>query len=68
MKKSMSVSLKNAEINLEDMTITEYNKDSTETFDLMEILKEWDKVSGISFTVKKEDEIKSNSDGEDEVK
>lgn len=57
-KLTKSVSFAKAKINLEDMTITEINKDDSKVFDLMEILNEWDGINNISITIKKDDDVK----------
>ena len=40
-KLSKSISLKNAEINVDDMTITEVTKDDEKTYSLKKILQDW---------------------------
>ena len=57
MKKSTSNVFKNAVINAEDMTITEYTKDEEYVFDLKKVLSNWDSVDGITLTIKKDYEI-----------
>lgn len=57
MKKSQSCSFKNATINAEEMTITEYTKDDQYVFDLSEILKTWNQIDGITITIKKDEEV-----------
>ena len=68
-KISKSMGFQKAQINLEDMTLTEYLKDETNTYSIMDILREWDKVDGISWNIKLDNnvsEINSESNGEDE--
>lgn len=57
MKRTKSISLKNATINLEDETVTEYTKDETRTYNIRKILKDWDQVDGVSITIKQDDEV-----------
>ena len=67
-KSTKAVSFQKAQINLEDMTLTEYLKDETNTFNIMDILKEWDGIDNINWSIKQDNtinEIKSES-GEDE--
>jgi len=67
-KSTKAVSFQKAQINLEDMTLTEYLKDETNTFHIMDILKEWDGIDNINWSIKQDNtinEIKSES-GEDE--
>ena len=67
-KSTKVVSFQKAQINLEDMTLTEYLKDETNTFNIMDILKEWDGIDNINWSIKQDNtinEIKSES-GEDE--
>lgn len=58
-KISKSVSFKNATISIssEEMTITEYTKDDSKTYNLEKILKEWNQVDGISLTIKQDNDI-----------
>jgi len=51
-KKTAAVSFKNACISLGNMTITEVSKDNIEEFNLIEVLKSWDGIDGISLTIK----------------
>lgn len=57
MKRTKSISLKNATINLGDETVTEYTKDETRTYNIRKILKDWDQVDGVSITIKQDDEV-----------
>nr|DAL75257.1 MAG TPA: YonK protein [Caudoviricetes sp.] len=57
LKRTKSISLKNATINLEDETVTEYTKDETRTYNIRKILKDWDQVDGVSITIKQDDEV-----------
>lgn len=56
-KLSKSISLKNAEINVDDMTITEVTKDDEKTHSLKKILQDWNHISGISLTIKQDNDI-----------
>ena len=56
-KTSKTVSFKNATINFDDMTITETNKDDFAEYDLEGVLRDWNGISGISLTLKTEDEL-----------
>ena len=56
-KLSKSISLKNAEINVDDMTITEVTKDDEKTYFLKKILQDWNGISGISLTIKQDNDI-----------
>lgn len=53
MTESSSVSLKNAVIDTEDMTITEYTKDDNHTYSLIEILKRWNGIDGVTLIIKR---------------
>ena len=67
-KSTKAVSFQKAQINLADMTLTEYLKDETNTFNIMDILKAWDGIDNINWSIKQDNtinEIKSES-GEDE--
>ena len=61
-----AVSFQKAQINLKDMTLTEYLKDETNTFSIMDILKEWDGIDGINFSIKIDNTINEIPSGEDE--
>ena len=68
-KQSMSLSFKNATIDIEKDLITELPaKDVVNFYKLSDILKQWDKIEGISISFKKDDDVKSTEDdnGEDE--
>lgn len=56
-KSSKSASFTSAVISKEDMTITEYKKDTTKVYNLDKILSDWDGVEGISLTIKQDNEI-----------
>ncbi len=53
-KLTKSMSFKSAVINVEDMTLTEELKDETNEFDIMDILKAWDGIPGVSITIKQD--------------
>ena len=57
MKRTKSISLKNATINLEDETVTEYTKDETKTYNIRKILEDWNHVDGVSITIKQDNEV-----------
>lgn len=59
-KITKAVSLKNAEINMEDMTITETTTDDIKVYSLDKLLSDWNHISGISLTIKQDDEIPAN--------
>lgn len=56
-KASKSVSFKNATINKEDMTITEFTKDDSKTYSLENVIADWDGIDGVSLTIKRDDDI-----------
>jgi len=56
-KVNKTVSFKNAVISKEDMTITEYLKDTIKTYRLESLLDEWSDVENISLTIKVDDEL-----------
>ena len=56
MRKIKSVSFRNAVVDVENMKITEYTKDDQYEFNLLDVLKDWDQVEGISLTIRKENE------------
>ena len=58
-KVSKSMSFKNAVIDLENNTITEFTKDDTKVYGLGDVLKTWDGIEGISVSIKQEDEMPS---------
>lgn len=59
MKLSKSIRLKNAMIDLEHGTVTETSKDDIKVYTLQKILKEWDKIDGVSITISKDDDVPS---------
>lgn len=56
-KITKAISLKNAEINMEDMTITETTKDDIKVYLLDKLLADWNGISGISLTIKQDNDI-----------
>ncbi len=56
-KVAKSVSFEKAQIDMKDHTITEYLKDETNTYKLDDILKDWDGVDGITFSIKQVDKL-----------
>lgn len=58
-KVSKSMSFKNAVIDLENNTITEFTKDDTKVYGLRDVLKTWNGIEGISVSIKQEDEMPS---------
>ena len=55
-KKNISVSFRNATINLENMVLDEFDSknESFESYSIYNILREWDQVDGVSITIKKD--------------
>ena len=63
-----SISLKNVEVDLSSMTFTEINKDSSNEYDIMSILKIFDGENNVSISIKKDSDYETNSDeGNDEL-
>ncbi|MBC5688200.1 YonK family protein [Mediterraneibacter sp. NSJ-55] len=60
-KFTKSTTFKNAVIDLDEETITEFTKDDTRVYSLKKLLKDWDGVEGISITIKQDDEIPEDS-------
>ena len=58
-KASKSIAFKNATINKEDGTITEYMKEETNVYSIDKLLSDWDQVDGVSLTIKKDDDVPS---------
>ena len=56
-KASKSIAFKNATINIDDMTITEFTKDDTKVYDLKKVLQDWDNIDGISLTIKQDNDV-----------
>ncbi len=56
-KKTKSIAFKNATINIDDMTITEFTKDDTKVYDLKKVLQDWDNIDGISLTIKQDNDV-----------
>ena len=64
-KFSKSITYKNAVIDLEKDLITENpSKDVINFYKLSKVFEDWNGIEGITITIKKDDDIKS--DGEDE--
>lgn len=60
-----SESFENAIIDTSDMTITEYDTDSVRTYSLLELLKHWDGVVGVTLTIRRSIQLPPD-DGRDE--
>ncbi|MFA6832590.1 MAG: YonK family protein [Bacteroidaceae bacterium] len=58
-KFSKSISFKGAQIDFENDVIFEVGKDSTKTYTLSTLLKEWSGIDGLSINFKKDDELAS---------
>ncbi len=56
-KTSKTTSFKNAVIDVDNMTITEYVKDETFVYDLKKTLSEWSGVESVSLSIKQETNI-----------
>ena len=56
-KRTKSIAFKNAVIDTNDMTITEFIKDDTKVYDLNKILADWNDVEGISLTIRQDNEV-----------
>ena len=56
-KETKSIAFKNATINIDDMTITEFTKDDTKVYDLKKVLQDWDNIDGISLTIKQDNDV-----------
>lgn len=63
-KKVKSLSFTNATISVADNTITEYTKDDTVEYNLLNVLKEWSEIDGLSISFKQNNEV-STHDYED---
>lgn len=60
MKSSMSVTIKNATLDVANDTIMEERKEEVITSSLSKLLKSWDGIDGISITIKKDSADVSN--------
>ena len=64
-KETKKIAFTNATIDLENMTISEYDRDGEEVvYDLREIMSEYSGVAGISFSLGKSEEINGYSPDE----
>lgn len=67
-KVSRSISFKNCEIDVANDMIIETVKDDVRTYVLSKKLAEWAGLTGLSFTIKLDDEIPSDDvDGENSI-
>lgn len=65
-KLTSSVAFKNATINLDEGTITEYLKDdNTKEYQLKDILTNWNHIDGISFSIKRDCELPTHDEADD---
>jgi len=65
-KASKSINFKNAQIDKAKNLITEVSKDDTKFYSLSKLIDEWNGIEGVSITIKKDDELESDSEGNDE--
>ena len=56
-KASKSIAFKNAVIDKEEGTITEFTKDDTKVYSLEKLIEDWDGIEGISIVIKKDDDV-----------
>ena len=56
-KASKSIAFKNAVIDKEERTITEFTKDDTKVYSIEKLLEDWDQIEGISLTIKQDDDV-----------
>lgn len=56
-KASKSIAFKNAVIDKEEGTITEFTKDDTKVYSIEKLLEDWDQIEGISLTIKQDDDV-----------
>lgn len=61
-----AVSFKNAVINMDDYTITEFGKDDTKVYRLGDVLRDWHNVEGVTFTIQQTEELPAMNDQEDD--
>lgn len=56
-KASKSIAFKNATIDKEERTITEFTKDDTKVYSLDKLIEDWDGIEGISIVIKKDADV-----------
>lgn len=56
-KSSKSIAFKNAVIDKDEMTITEFTKDDTKVYSLNKVIENWDGIEGISLTIKQDNDV-----------
>ncbi|MFM6975611.1 MAG: YonK family protein [Sphingobacteriaceae bacterium] len=64
-KLTSSESFKNATIDTNDGTITEYLKDDTRVYKLTDILSQWNLIDGLSITIKQDKDLPASEDSEE---
>ena len=62
-KRKLSVSFSKAVIDMENMTITEINKDDMQTFSLKEILSQFSGIGGVSLKISADESLSGDEDG-----
>lgn len=64
-KETKKITFNNATIDIENMTISEYNRDGEEVvYDLLQVISEYSGVNGISLSLGKSEEINGLSPDE----
>lgn len=67
-KRKMSVSFKNATIDISNMTITEITKDDMKVYSLKDILSQFSDIDSVSLSISTDEEISEVEDeGEVEI-
>ena len=64
-KLTSSESFKNATIDTNDGTITEYLKDDTRVYKLTDILSQWNLIDGLSITIKQDKDLPTTEESEE---
>ena len=64
-KLTSSESFKNATIDTNDGTITEYLKDDTRVYKLTDILSQWNLIDGLSITIKQDKDLPASEDSDE---
>lgn len=54
---------KNCEIDVEDMTITEFKRDGTRTYSLLDVLKRWSGLPEVNLSIERVVEIPPEDEG-----
>ena len=56
-KENITQTFSNITIDTNDMTLTEYKKDVTNVYKILDVLKQWEGIKDVTLTIKRDSEV-----------